>query len=185
MTSAPQVLRNPDDEAGRLADNIVHFARALRKAGMRVGPATVADAIEAVRVAGVGSRDDFYWTLHSVLVSRHEDHALFDEAFRLYWRSHDLIEKMIAMFSPVAIDSRREKLRAAETRIGQVMFGGFNDLRPPEQKPEIEIDARFSSSGNEVLRTLDFAQMSTAEITEAKKAISCLVLPADRVATRR
>ncbi|HET7411223.1 MAG TPA: VWA domain-containing protein, partial [Pararhizobium sp.] len=105
--------------------------------------------------------------------------------FRLYWRSHDLIEKMIAMFSPVAIDSRREKLRAAETRIGQVMFEGFNDLRPPEQKPEIEIDARFSSSGKEVLRTLDFAQMSTAEIAEAKKAIAALVLPTDRVATRR
>ena len=45
---------------GRIADNVVFFARTLRKAGMRVGPASVMDAIEAVLVAGIGSRDDFY-----------------------------------------------------------------------------------------------------------------------------
>ncbi|MDQ2705362.1 MAG: VWA domain-containing protein, partial [Pseudomonadota bacterium] len=37
---------------GRLADNIVYFARTLRKAGMRVGPASVKDAIKAVLAAG-------------------------------------------------------------------------------------------------------------------------------------
>ncbi len=40
---------------GRIADNIVYFARALRKAGMRVGPASVKDAIEAVLAAGIGN----------------------------------------------------------------------------------------------------------------------------------
>src|SRR3954462_11229189 len=88
---------------GRLADNIVYFARALRKAGMRVGPAAVKDAIEAVLVAGIGTRDDFYWTLLPVGAPRHEDHQVFDEAFRLFWRSRELIEKLLAMFSPVAI----------------------------------------------------------------------------------
>src|SRR6478736_10497188 len=103
---------------GRIADNIVYFARTLRKAGMRVGPAAVKDAIEAVLVAGIGTRDDFYWTLHAVLVTRHEDHQVFDEAFRLFWRSRELIEKLIAMFSPVAIDNRqKERPRAAESRV--------------------------------------------------------------------
>ena len=41
----PNNRATPD---GRIADNIVYFARALRKAGMRVGPASVKDAIEAV-----------------------------------------------------------------------------------------------------------------------------------------
>ena len=94
--------QRPSRPDGRIADNIVYFARTLRKAGMRVGPASVKDAIEAVLAAGIGSRDDFYWTLHAVLVSRHEDHATFDEAFRLFWKSRELIEKMLAMFSPVA-----------------------------------------------------------------------------------
>jgi len=69
---------NPD---GRLPENILYFARTLRGAGMRVGPASIVDAVEAVRAAGISSREDFYWVLHSVLVNRREDHPVFDEAF--------------------------------------------------------------------------------------------------------
>jgi hypothetical protein len=171
---------------GRLADNIVYFARALRKAGMRVGPASVKDAIEAVLAAGIGSRDDFYWTLHAVLVTRHEDHPVFDEAFRLFWRSRELIEKMLAMFSPVAPDMReRQKPRAAENRVSQAMFEGHRKNEPPKETPEIEVDARFTVSGNEVLRGKDFAQMTAAELSEARHEIAALRLPFDLVATRR
>lgn len=188
MVTDAETLKPDTTDAfeGRLADNIVFFARTLRKAGMRVGPAAVTDAIEAVKTAGVGDRDDFYWVLHSVLVNRHEDHVIFDEAFRLYWRSRDLVEKMIAMFSPVAPDTReRQKLKAGETRVSQALFEGHEKARPPEEKPEIEVDARFSSSGNEVLRKTDFAQMTAPEIARAKKALADLVLPDDRVVTRR
>jgi uncharacterized protein with von Willebrand factor type A (vWA) domain len=171
---------------GRLADNIVYFARALRKAGMRVGPAAVKDAIEAVLAAGIGSRDDFYWTLHSVLVSRHEDHAVFDEAFRLFWKSRELIEKLIGMFSPVAPNnSEKEKLRAAESRVADAMFEGHRKDQRQQEIPEVEVDARFTFSGSEVLREKDFAQMTAREIADAKQAIAALRLPFDLVATRR
>lgn len=50
--------------AGRLSENILHFARVLRRAGLRVGPRQVLDAVEAVEAAGIGTREDFYWTLH-------------------------------------------------------------------------------------------------------------------------
>ncbi|TPJ42584.1 VWA domain-containing protein [Mesorhizobium sp. B2-5-13] len=173
-------------EDGRIADNIVYFARTLRKAGMRVGPASVKDAIEAVLVAGIGSRDDFYWTLHAVLVSRHEDHATFDEAFRLFWKSRELIEKLLAMFSPMAPDVRqKQKPRAAENRVSQAMFEGHQKKQPPQEVPEIEVDARFTFSGNEVLRGKDFAQMNAAEMADARKAIAELRLPFDMVRTRR
>ncbi|WP_027145455.1 VWA domain-containing protein [Mesorhizobium sp. WSM3626] len=173
-------------EDGRIADNIVYFARTLRKAGMRVGPASVKDAIEAVLVAGIGSRDDFYWTLHAVLVSRHEDHATFDEAFRLFWKSRELIEKLLAMFSPVAPDVRqKQKPRAAENRVSQAMFEGHQKNQTPQEVPEIEVDARFTFSGNEVLRGKDFAQMNAAEMADARKAITELRLPFDMVRTRR
>jgi len=171
---------------GRIADNIVYFARALRKAGMRVGPASVKDAIEAVLAAGIGSRDDFYWTLHAVLVSRHEDHPVFDEAFRLFWKSRELIEKLLAMFSPVAPDDReKQKPRAAENRVSQAMFEGHQKNQPVREVPEIEVDARLTFSGNEVLRAKDFAQMDAGEMAEAKKAIMALRLPFDLVRTRR
>ena len=47
------------DPQGKLAENIVYFARALRAAGIPVGPGSVLDALTAVRAAGVGTRDDF------------------------------------------------------------------------------------------------------------------------------
>lgn len=171
---------------GRLADNIVFFSRTLRKAGMRVGPAAVKDAIEAVLAAGIGSRDDFYWTLHAVLVNRREDHATFDEAFRLYWKSRELVEKMLAMFSPIAPDTREKvKPRAAENRVSDALFEGQRKNQPPREVPELDVDARFTYSGNEVLRNKDFAQMTAAELSEARQAIAALRLPADEVMTRR
>jgi uncharacterized protein with von Willebrand factor type A (vWA) domain len=171
---------------GRMADNIVYFARALRKAGLRVGPASVKDAIEAVLAAGIGSRDDFYWTLHAVLVTRREDHETFDEAFRLFWKSRELIEKMLAMFSPIAPDKREKaKPRAAESRVADALFEGHRKNQPVQGMPEIEVDARFTVSGNELLRGKDFAQMNASEMADAKRAISELRLPFDLVRTRR
>ncbi|MEO3387450.1 VWA domain-containing protein [Mesorhizobium sp. CAU 1741] len=184
MTGEP--TQRGADPDGRIADNIVYFARALRKAGMRVGPASVKDSIEAVLAAGLGGRDDFYWTLHAVLVKRREDHATFDEAFRLFWKSRELIEKMIAMFSPVAPETReKRKNRAAETRVADALFEGHRKNQPPREIPEIEVDARFTVSGSEVLREKDFAQMNAAEMADARKAIAQLRLPQDLVATRR
>ena len=107
------------DGHGRLADNIVFFARALRRAGIKIGPGTIADAIDAVRLIGIGDRDAFYAALQCVFVKRHEDQPVFDEAFRLFWRSRGLVEKMIAMMSPLAPEreSERQARRAGETRV--------------------------------------------------------------------
>ena len=69
---------------GQLASNVVHFARALRAAGLPIGSGRVQDALGAAAEVGVSRRDDFYWALHAVLVSRAEHRALFDEAFRLF-----------------------------------------------------------------------------------------------------
>src|SRR5216110_1849876 len=85
---------------GRLASNIVHFARTLRTAGLRVGPGQVLRAIEAVEAAGLRKRDDFYWTLHSVFVNRRDQREIFDQAFHVYWRNPRLLEKMMEMLLP-------------------------------------------------------------------------------------
>ncbi len=178
----PPTITKPD---GRIADNIVYFGRTLRKAGMRVGPATVRDAIDAVIATGIGSRDDFYWTLHAVFVKRHEDRAVFDEAFRLYWKSRELVEKLIAMFSPVQMEGRqREKQKAGETRVSQALFEG-QQKRETVENPLIEVDARFTLSEKEILRAKDFAQMTADEIRLAKAEIARLKLPFDEVQTRR
>ena len=174
------------DPRGRLADNIAWFARALRRAGLKIGPAATLQAIEAVKVAGLSSREDFYWTLHANLVTRHEDTLVFDEAFRLFWRSRELVEKMIAMFSPKAPPRQEEReKRAGEKRASDALFEGQDEHITKQEKPELDIDASLTVSGQEVFRDKDFAQMSAAEIARAKRAIAELRLPEDRIRTRR
>jgi hypothetical protein len=168
-----------------MADNILFFGRMLRKAGLPVGPATVIAAIEAVEAAGISSREDFYWTLHAVFVTRREHRAVFDEAFRLFWRNRNLVEKMLAMLSPVAMPAGRpEPPKAGAARVAASMMSGREPSKVIEQ-PQVEVDARFTVSDREVLQKKDFAQMSAEEIARAKEALKRLVLPDDEVTIRR
>ncbi|RVP35184.1 VWA domain-containing protein, partial [Sinorhizobium meliloti] len=174
-------------DEGRLADNIVFFARALRRAGLRIGPAAIADAIGAVKLIGIGSRGEFYAALQCIFVKRHEDQAVFDEAFRLFWRSPDLVNKMIALMSPIAMPRSGEdrRRRAGEERVRDALLAGRDGAQQPSEAPEVEVDARYTVSGRELFRKADFGQMTTAEIAEARKALSAILLPLDRVRTRR
>ncbi|HQF31830.1 MAG TPA: VWA domain-containing protein, partial [Hyphomicrobiales bacterium] len=139
----------------------------------------------AVETAGIRHRDDFYWTLHAVFVKKREHRAVFDEAFRLFWRPRQLVEKMIAMLSPIApARGEKEKPKAAAQRVNEALFEGKEPQAMPEN-PEIEIDARLTLSDRELLQKRDFAQMSAAEIAEAKRRVQGLVLPADRIPVRR
>lgn len=170
-------------EDGRLAENILYFARALRAAGIPVGPGAVIDALEAVKVARVGTRQDFYWTLHSVFVKKHEQSILFDQAFRIFFRRRGYIDKLIAAMLPETLPTAPKQPEAGAQRIQEALFAGTNKREQEEQ--EIEIDARLTVSDREVLNKKDFAQMTTAEIAAAKDAISKLALPLDLVRTRR
>ncbi len=171
---------------GRLADNITYFARALRKAGLKIGPGAVIDAVEAVEAIGIGSREEFYTALFAVFVKRHEDKVVFDEAFRLFWRSRELIAKMMQMMLPGTPNvGQKEKSRAGQSRAADALVAEKDRRSAKPEEPEIEFDARFTMSGSEVLRQMDFAQMSAKELAIAKAEIARIQLPFDEVRTRR
>ncbi|MEP9350352.1 VWA domain-containing protein [Xanthobacter sp. KR7-225] len=171
--------------SGRLPDNIAFFGRALRAAGMNVGPGRVVDAVKAVEVAGIGTREDLYWTLHALFVSRHEDSPVFDQAFRLFWKKRGHQERLIAMLSPVAVPERPQTRERVMRRVEEAMFSGVGAARRREAPPPIEVAARLIASSEDVLRTRDFAQMSAAELAEARRRIAALKMPDDRARTRR
>src|SRR5271157_458432 len=110
---------------GRLAENILYFARALRAAGIPVGPGAVIDALEAVKAAGVGTREDFYWTLHAVFVKRHEHSELFDQAFRIFFRKRAYLERLMAMLMPQAPTLAPQSPRPGAQRIEEALFSGM------------------------------------------------------------
>jgi uncharacterized protein with von Willebrand factor type A (vWA) domain len=175
----------PPHASGRLAENIVYFARALRAAGVPVGPGAVLDSLKAVRAAGVGTREDFYWTLHAVFVKRHEHSIVFDQAFRIFFRKRGYLERLMAMMMPqIQLAPSREAQKPAAQRIQDALLSGLGKQEIREQR-EKELDARLTVSDREVLQRKDFAQMTAAEIAAAKDAMRRLVLPLSEVRTRR
>ncbi len=174
---------------GKFVANITHFARALRKAGLPVGTGRVMDAIRAVQVAGFADKRDFFWTLHACFVSRPEHRLVFAQVFRLYWRDPQYLEHMMALMLPAIRGVQQERpAEAAEKRAAEALLDGA-EAEVPEQAEEegtrIEVDASLTYSGQEVLKSLDFEQMSTAEMAEAKRMIARISLPVKPLASRR
>jgi uncharacterized protein len=173
-----------EPQGGVLAENIIHFARAVREAGVPLGPGAVLDALAAVEAAGIGDREDFYTVLHAVFVKKHEHSLLFDQVFRIFWKRKGLLDKLIAMLSPRAPSRSEPKPpEAGASRVADALFKQPQDLAKPREA--IEFDARLTMSRAEILRRKDFAQMTAAEIEEARRAIKRLVMPEDERRTRR
>ena len=177
-------------ENPRLAQNILHFARALRRAGLPIGPGRVMDAIRAVEAAGFTDKRDFYWTLHACFVNRPEHRATFGQVFRLYWRDPRFLEHMMSLMLPSIRGVQEDRTaQAAEKRAAEALLDNNVPEAPqPQDRGEettIEIDATLTMSREEKLKTLDFEQMSTAEIAEAKRMIARLSLPVKPLKSRR
>jgi uncharacterized protein with von Willebrand factor type A (vWA) domain len=172
---------------GRLAENVVHFARVLRAAGMQVGPAKVIDALEALQIAGVESRADWHAVLKAIFVQRREDSEMFDQAFEFFWRDPALLERMMQLLLPKvygragSADEDESNRRLADA------------LTPPhapkreraQEQQEIEVDAQLTFSAEEKLQQIDFEKMSAAEWQQAKDLIARLRLPLPQIRTRR
>lgn len=174
----------------KLAQNITHFARALRKAGLPIGPGRIVDAIRAVQAAGFTRKQDFYWTLHACFVNRPEHRTVFAQIFRLYWRDPRYLEHMMSMMLPAIRGVQEERMaEAGEKRAAEALLDGVERDEPKdveqEGESEIEIDATQTASSEERLRSLDFEQMSTAETAQAKRILARLQLPVDPIASRR
>ncbi len=183
-------LELPDDP--KLAGNITHFARALRRAGLPIGPGRVIDAIRAVEAAGFTDRRDFYWTLHACFVNRPEHRTVFAQLFRLYWRDPRYLEHMMAAMLPAIRGVQEDRpAQAAEKRAAEALLDGAeapprdDDPETPEEDALIEVDASLTMSAAERLRTLDFEQMSLAEMAEARRMLARLALPVKPLPSRR
>ncbi|HZN86790.1 MAG TPA: VWA domain-containing protein, partial [Burkholderiales bacterium] len=174
----------PGAPRGKLSENVMHFARLLRGAGLRVGPDRVVDCVRALEIAGAERRDDWYWTMSAVLLSREEQRPVFDQAFRLFWRDPRLTEKMLQLMLPKTYGRTPKPEEQQSQRLTDALFG---QKKPDDSREErkVEMDARLSFSAREVLQRMDFDTMSAAELAEAKRMIRQLRLPLPLVRTRR
>ena len=174
-------------ESGRIAENIMHFARTLRAAGLPVGPGKVLLAVAAIEAVGIRRRDDFYWALHAVFVNRRDQQVLFDQAFHVFWRNPKILERMLGLFLPT-IRTPDDNSRQLSNRLAEALHaaGRIPDLPEHEQEePEVEIDTTMTFSDKEILQTVDFETMSNEEFARAKAAIAAMRLPIMELPTRR
>ena len=171
---------------GRLPENVMHFARLLRAAGMRVGSDRVIDCVRALEMAGAQQfplrRDDWYWTMSAVLLSRQEQRPIFDQAFRIFWRDPKLAERMMSLLLPHAHGRAPKPEQQQSQRLTDALFSQKQESREGEK---LELEARLTFSSREVLSRMDFDTMSAAELAEAKKMLAQLRLPLPLIRTRR
>jgi uncharacterized protein with von Willebrand factor type A (vWA) domain len=166
----------------RLAANVAHFTRLLRRAGLRVGPGDTLDAQRAVAAIDIMQRDQFYWSLHAVLVRRQPDHALFDEAFRLFWRDPMGMQSALALLLP---QMKTPTTRTVSRRLSEAWRPPtLAEPQPPREQPP-QIDTFLAYSADEILRTRDFDQMSADELARARAAVRRLRLDVRPIVTRR
>ena len=172
---------------GHLPENVLHFIRVLRGAGLPVGPAKVIDALAAVEAVGVGHRTDFREALAAVLCSRREHLDLFEQAFDLFWRNPKLLEKMVAAMLPQVLGRTGEEPAppAVPGRLAEALAPPPADIPKRDAEDEVTLDAAFTFSAREVLQTRDFATMSGEELGQVKRMLARLRLPLPKVPMRR
>ena len=176
----PTAIDHLNPPTGNIADNVVGFARALRAAGLPVGPGSVIDAMKALQVIEIGNRADVYTTLESIFVKRHEHVLIFRQAFELFFRAAEEWKHMLDSI-PLP-DHAKKKPPPAARRVQEAMAQpAMREEMPQAQEQEL----RLSVSDQEILQKKDFAQMSAAEIAQVLRAIVKMRLPQAELVTRR
>jgi hypothetical protein len=136
----------------------VAFARVLRSAGLDVPTGSVTTYVQALAEVGVDDRDHVYWAGRATLVTRPEDVAVYDRAFRAFWLREPLP-------APVAeVDS--------VTLVVDVDDDAVADRGTVREVTGPTIALRWS--GHEVLRHKDFAAYSASEFDEARRLMADL-----------
>jgi len=170
------------------ADNVVHFARVLRNAGIPVGPDRVLAALEAIEAVGLGRRDDVHAALSAVMLDRHEQQALFDDAFAAFWRDPKLLERMMAELLP-KITGRGDRVNKERSqRLADALAAAPPRVDGERQAPrddQVEFETAFAFSDRERLARADFESMTAAEFELAKKLAEEVPLPFAPVRRRR
>ena len=185
MAELTTELPVPDEP--KLVENLTHFVRALRRAGVPVGTGALRDVVEALALVGVGQREDFYWVLRSHFVTSPEQGVVFDQLFRLFWRDPRYLDHMMAAMLPsVRGVSPEEKAKPAARRAAEALVAATQAPDPDlSEGEEVEFDFSATQSAQERLAHLDFEQMTAEELLQAKRSIAAMTLPVPPLRGRR
>lgn len=148
-----------------MAANVVGFVRLLRRSGVALGAEAAGDALRALEAVGLRRRDDVFWALHAVLLTRHEDHEVFRRAFAMWWSGAAARSGLPPgagtplATPPAAPPPGARRVQAEEARRAS----------PERDRPQA---VTVAWSPGAVSRTRDFDQMSRGEWARARVAVA-------------
>ncbi len=169
----------PEEPSGNLLPNLILFGRLLHGLGLDTSVGRMMDVYDALQYIKIGQRPDFYHTLRSLLVHRHEDIPLFDQAFFSFWR------KPVEGFA-VMIDGPQPP----KPKKPVIVTPPLNQNEPPKEDEPENPDTPFlqvtvTYSENELLRRKDFSEMTGDELAAVKAMMAELVWRLGQRRTRR
>lgn len=172
-----------DARAGKLADNVTAFGRALRRAGVPVDSSRIVLAQQAMQLVGVERKLDLGAALEAVMIGREQDRAVFREMFDAFFRDPEVASKLLAQMLP-STEGRVEK--GKRPRVAQAL----SSARPAQtakagDQREVKLDAAMSASGSERLRHADFNALSAQEYALVERLAREIPLASPRVRSRR
>lgn len=168
--------------------NLTHFARRLRKAGIKVGTGHVMEMLHALDVVGMQRRGDVKSSLQSIAVYRPDQIPVFHEEFDAFW--NDLIAARPFPFdtsnpprneessSPQDRDREEQDRKKSEEEHGDSEESSIS-VSADEVADTEDSDERESSqddtvmfSADEALRKKDFGQFTPEEIARARRLMA-------------
>ena len=153
---------------------LVGFGRALRDAGLAVGPGDVGTYCAAAATLDPTDLTDLYWTGRATLVSRRADLAAYDDVFHRYFLGGKrLVDELLRLTAQVSAE--------AESTL-EVPLGDN-----PEEPGSDEEQATMGlvASAADVLRHRTFADCTPEELRAVRRITARLRLDPPRRRTRR
>jgi uncharacterized protein with von Willebrand factor type A (vWA) domain len=170
---------------GKLAENVIHFARVLRRAGLPVGPDRVIDAMRALEIVGLDRRDDFQEALAAVFLDRHEQRDLFDQAFHVFWRDPDLLSRVMKLLLPQVASRGARRNEPLAPRLAASLAPPALPQHADRIGQRMDADWTLTWSNRERLQHQDFEKMTLEELAQAKAVLAQFRLWLPAAPTRR
>jgi uncharacterized protein with von Willebrand factor type A (vWA) domain len=174
--------------SGLLADNVLHFCRVLRTAGVPLGTDRVLLALEALERTELSSRAEFHAALRCCLVDRREQLPLFDQAFAAYWRDPDLLGRLLRLRLPQIEPRVRAVAQRSNQRLASALAAGTGDTSTDaveREAPPLLVGRELSWSDRENLRKTDFDSMTSGEWSAVRRLIDRLDPALPQLRSRR
>lgn len=159
-----------------LQRNLIVFGRLLRRAGIDVHVGRMIDVTDALQHVDLATRDEVYHTCRALLVHRHDQLAIFDRAFEVFWRQHVGRSTSVHGDAGTGDDRRRGEQPGEWAPIGEIDSSEESVSQPQTLRT-------WSDAG--VLADKDFGEFTADEIIRARIALERLEWSPGERRTRR